>query len=172
MSTYQIARGDFVEIVQSVLAETKLKSQQLELEITESALMRDDKVSLEVLRNLRGIGASIALDDFGTGYSSLSYLKMFAFDKLKIDKSFIDDVTAGNASTAIVAATIMLARSFDITTTAEGVETLEQLEVLRASSVTTLQGYLFGRPKEISEWDMSNGRLFLSPPPPRLLKVA
>ncbi len=108
-----------------------------------------DYVSL--LHQLKSIGITVALDDFGTGYSSLSYLKQFPFDKIKIDRSFTEDVTEQANSLAIVAAVIGLARGLDMITTAEGIETEEQFEIMRLAGVTHAQGYLFGRPCPKSE---------------------
>ncbi len=158
VSSLQIAQGDFPKIVERALEESGLPAKRLELEITESALLDDSDANLDVLHQLHMLGASIALDDFGTGYSSLSYLKMFPFDKLKIDKSFIADVTNHQGCAAIISATTSLARGFDIITTAEGVETEEQFRVLQASSVTLMQGYLFGRPKSAADWDLTAKR--------------
>jgi EAL domain-containing protein (putative c-di-GMP-specific phosphodiesterase class I) len=104
-----------------------------------------------VLHQLRAIGVSIALDDFGTGYSSLSYLQRFPFDKIKIDRSFISHITQPRGSSTIIQAVVNIARSRDMTTTAEGVETQEQLDALRALGCTQMQGYLFSAAVPASE---------------------
>ena len=118
-----------------------------ELEITESVLLAKDESNLAKLHALKRLGISIALDDFGTGYSSLSYLQAFPFDKIKIDRSFVAEITTRSDSAAIVCAVTGLAKSLDVTVTAEGVETVEQFELLRAAGCHQAQGYLFGRPR-------------------------
>ena len=157
VSSLQIEQEGFVELVRDVLASTGLAPGRLEIEITESVLLNHDEANRAVLRRLRDLGVLIALDDFGAGYSSLSYLKKFDFDVIKIDKSFVDDVTHHDGCAAIIAATIALARGFNILTTAEGVETIEQYEALRAASVSHMQGYLFGKPQPAEAWDFQSG---------------
>ena len=129
--------------VAAALAASGLAASRLELEITEAVLIRDDEVALEVLHQLRALGVRIALDDFGTGYSSLSYLQRFPFDKIKIDRSFVKDITSAVASSSIVEAVVNIAAASQMTTTAEGVETEQQKELLRALGCTEMQGYLF-----------------------------
>ena len=124
------------------LTSSGLSASRLELEITEAVLIRDDDAALAVLHQLREIGVRIALDDFGTGFSSLSYLQRFPFDKIKIDRSFIRDLGAGGSS-SIVQAVVTIADARDIVTTAEGVETPEQLDLLRKLGCTQMQGWLF-----------------------------
>jgi EAL domain-containing protein (putative c-di-GMP-specific phosphodiesterase class I) len=104
-----------------------------------------------VIQQLKNIGISIVLDDFGTGYSSLSYLTMFPFDKIKIDKSFTQGLTNRAACAAVVASVLTLARGLDMTVTAEGIETKQQFELLRAAGVNQVQGYLLGRPCPVGE---------------------
>jgi diguanylate cyclase (GGDEF)-like protein/PAS domain S-box-containing protein len=133
--------------VVSALADSGLPASRLELEITEAVLIRDDEAALAILHQLRAIGVRIALDDFGTGYSSLSYLKRFPFDKIKIDRCFISDVAEIDGSSAIVQAVVNIAAARNMTTTAEGVETLAQKERLRALGCTEMQGYLFSAAK-------------------------
>ena len=133
--------------VTSALAASGLRASRLELEITEAVLIRDDETALAILHQLRAIGVRIALDDFGTGYSSLSYLKRFPFDKIKIDRCFISDIAETDGSSSIVQAVVNIAASRNMTTTAEGVETLEQKELLRALGCTEMQGYLFSAAK-------------------------
>ncbi|MES2195545.1 MAG: EAL domain-containing protein [Pseudomonadota bacterium] len=131
----------------NALEHSGLRASRLELEITEAVLIRDDETALTILHQLRAIGVRIALDDFGTGYSSLSYLKRFPFDKIKIDRCFIGDITEIDGSSAIVQAVVNIAASRNMTTTAEGVETLEQKQMLRALGCTEMQGYLFSAAK-------------------------
>jgi len=146
LSAIQFKRGNLVDIVAAALSESGLAPERLELEITESVILQRDPANIAVLRALEGLGVSIVLDDFGTGYSSLSYLRMFPFQKIKIDKSFVDDLAQREDRASIVAAITGLARSLQITTTAEGVETANQFELLRAAGCNEVQGYLFGRP--------------------------
>lgn len=146
LSPIQFGSGSLVETVFGALAASKLPPGRLELEITESTLLQDSEVALAGLHRLRGFGVRISMDDFGTGYSSLSYLRSFPFDNIKIDQSFIRDLPHSKDSNAIVKAVSGLGASLGITTTAEGIETLEQLEALQAVGCTEGQGYLFGRP--------------------------
>ncbi len=134
-----------------MLAATGLPAHRLELEITEAVLIRDDDAALTMLRQLRAIGVRIALDDFGTGYSSLSYLRRFPFDKIKIDRCFVDDIAEDKGSSAIVQAVINIADAQNMTTTAEGVETEQQKEMLRSLGCTEMQGFLFSRPRPVAE---------------------
>jgi len=110
-------------------------------------LIRDDEAALAILHQLRAIGVRIALDDFGTGYSSLSYLKRFPFDKIKIDRSFVTDIAEAGGSSTIVQAVVNIAAERNMTTTAEGVETEQQKQMLRALGCTEMQGYLFSAAK-------------------------
>ena len=123
-----------------------LPGNRLEIEITESVLMQNSEHTVETLHELRNLGARVSLDDFGTGYSSLSYLRSFPFDKIKIDKSFIRDLTEAQGGAAIVRAIAGLGTSLSLKTTAEGVETQEQFAILSAEGCTEVQGYLFSRP--------------------------
>jgi EAL domain-containing protein (putative c-di-GMP-specific phosphodiesterase class I) len=143
VSPIQFKSGTLALKVAAALAACGLAANRLELEITEAILIRDDEAALAVLHQLRAVGVSIALDDFGTGYSSLSYLQRFPFDKIKIDRSFIGNVTQPRGSSTIIQAVVNIARARDMTTTAEGVETQEQLNALRALGCTQMQGYLF-----------------------------
>ena len=129
--------------VAAALAASGLAASRLELEITEAVLIRDDEAALEVLHQLRKLGVRIALDDFGTGYSSLSYLQRFPFDKIKIDRSFISDLANDGASSSIVQAVVNIAAASNMTTTAEGVETERQRNLLTILGCTEMQGYLF-----------------------------
>ena len=133
--------------IAGALAATGLSPSRLEIEITEAVLIRDDETALAILHQLRAIGVRIALDDFGTGYSSLGYLKRFPFDKIKIDRCFISDIMEVDGSSAIVQAVVNIAAARNMTTTAEGVETQEQKDRLRALGCTEMQGYLFSAAK-------------------------
>ena len=137
---------DFVLAVQNVLDETGLDPAVLELELTESSLMQDTETTTAILRSLKAMGVHIAIDDFGTGYSSLSYLRRFPIDTLKIDQSFVSDITVADGDAKLVNAIIAIGKSLDLRVVAEGIETLEQLTHLRAQSCAEGQGYYFGRP--------------------------
>ena len=139
-----------------ILAETALPAKRLELEITESVLLHRSDENIKTLHALHDTGLSIALDDFGTGYSSLSYLRIFPFDKIKIDRSFVSEMSRMDVCAAIVCAVANLGRTLDIVTTAEGVETTEQLELLHAAGCTQAQGYLFGKPCAVGQLDFDN----------------
>jgi diguanylate cyclase (GGDEF)-like protein len=143
VSPVQFKSGNLVQVVINALAASGLPARRLELEITEAVLIRDDEVTLTVLHQLRKLGVRIGMDDFGTGYSSLSYLQRFPFDKIKIDRSFIKDISEKDGSRSIVQAVVSIAKSRNITTTAEGVETKQQMESLRRLGCTEMQGFLF-----------------------------
>jgi diguanylate cyclase (GGDEF)-like protein len=143
ISPVQFRSHAFSLKVANALATTGLSASRLELEITEAVLIRDDEAALAMLQHLRAIGVRIALDDFGTGYSSLSYLQRFPFDKIKIDRCFVNDIAEAEGSSSIVQAVINIARSRNMTTTAEGVETERQREMLLSFGCTEMQGYLF-----------------------------
>jgi len=128
------------------LTESGLDPRRLELEITESLLLTDNEPTLRLLHKLRALGVRISMDDFGTGYSSLSYLRSFPFDKIKIDRSFMRDLKTRSDSLAIVQAVIGLGHSLGMSTTAEGIETTEQLEAVRAHGCNEVQGFLFSPP--------------------------
>jgi diguanylate cyclase (GGDEF)-like protein len=137
--------------VASALASSGLSANRLELEITEAVLIRDDEAALAILHQLRAVGVRIALDDFGTGYSSLSYLQRFPFDKIKIDRCFINDIAESGGSSSIVQAVVNIATARNMTTTAEGVETGQQRELLRTLGCTEMQGYLFSPAKPAAD---------------------
>ena len=130
----------------SALATSGVSADRLELEITETALLDDSDATLAMLYRLREIGVRIAMDDFGTGYSSLAYLQSFPFDRIKIDRSFIKDIADGVGSLNIVRAMAALAKGLGMETTAEGVETNEQLDTVKSEGCTEMQGFLFSRP--------------------------
>ncbi|OKO78546.1 EAL domain-containing protein [Bradyrhizobium sp. AS23.2] len=143
VSPVQFKSGTLALKIMAALAASNLPASRLELEITEAVLIRDDDTALAILHQLRAIGVRIALDDFGTGYSSLSYLHRFPFDKIKIDRCFVDDIAGPDGSASIVQAVVNLAAARRMTTTAEGVETEEQQRLLRALGCSEMQGYLF-----------------------------
>jgi diguanylate cyclase (GGDEF)-like protein len=146
LSPAQFRRGDLVEVITGALTRSGLAPDRLELEITESVLLQKSEANLATLHAIKSLGVSIVLDDFGTGYSSLGYLRMFPFDKIKIDRVFVQELASRSDCAAIVCAITGLARSLSIVTTAEGVETEEQLALVRAAGCNQVQGYLFGRP--------------------------
>lgn len=146
LSASQFANSALVSLVESALTTSGLPADRLELEITESVLLANSAANLSTLTRLKDMGVKVALDDFGTGYSSLSYLRSFEFDKIKIDKSFTQDVESSREALAIIRAINGIGRSLDIPTTAEGVETPAQLRRLTEEGCTHFQGYLLGRP--------------------------
>ncbi len=145
VSPLQFKRIDFVEVVTRILEETGFDPQRLELEVTESILLGNVEQAGKVMRRLKELGVRLALDDFGTGYSSLLYLRTFPFDKLKIDKTFVQCIHPASEAAAIVHAVVSLGRGLRMDVTAEGVETAEQHLFLRAAGVHSMQGFLFGR---------------------------
>ncbi|MET0221016.1 MAG: EAL domain-containing protein [Tardiphaga sp.] len=147
VSPVQFASQTLPLKVTGALLASGLPASRLELEITETVLIRDDEAALALLHQLRSIGVRIALDDFGTGYSSLSYLQRFPFDKVKIDRSFIADIITPGGTSSIVQAMVTIAAARDMITTAEGVETSDQLAALRALGCTQMQGWLFSPAK-------------------------
>jgi diguanylate cyclase (GGDEF)-like protein/PAS domain S-box-containing protein len=151
VSPVQMRNRSLLGVVSPVLARTGLDPRRLDLEVTESMLLECDEALLGDLRRLRDLGTQIVLDDFGTGYSSLSYIRMFPFDKLKIDKAFVDDLGQSSEADAVICAVIGLTKSLDIISTAEGIETADQATLLRAAGCTLGQGYLFGRPVPVGE---------------------
>jgi diguanylate cyclase (GGDEF)-like protein len=151
VSPIQFRGQAFALKVAAALAASGLPARRLELEITEAVLIRDDEAALAMLHQLRALGVRIALDDFGTGYSSLSYLQRFPFDKIKIDRCFIKDVAEPDGSACIVQAVVNIAAARHMTTTAEGVETQAQLDMLRELGCTEMQGWLFSPAKPAAE---------------------
>jgi diguanylate cyclase (GGDEF)-like protein len=151
VSPLQFRNKGLVSAVMFALATSGLRSDRLELEITETVLMHNNDATLAALHQLRSLGVRISMDDFGTGYSSLSYLRSFPFDKIKIDQSFVRDLIAKPDSIAIIRAVSGLGNSFGMTTTAEGVETQEQLDQMRAEGCTEVQGYFYSKPMPASE---------------------
>ena len=146
LSPRQLARGDIVELVERVLAESGMEAKYLELEITESVMATDVEKSFALLTRLRALGLKISLDDFGTGYSSLSYLKRFPVDTLKIDQSFVRDIGTNPDSAAIIKAIISLGHNLNLTVLAEGIETEEHFQFLLKNGCNEGQGYLMSKP--------------------------
>jgi diguanylate cyclase (GGDEF)-like protein/PAS domain S-box-containing protein len=152
VSPVQFKSGTLALKIMSALAISGLSAGRLELEITEAVLIRDDEAALAILHQLRAIGVRIALDDFGTGYSSLSYLQRFPFDKIKVDRSFVRDISEpGNGSSSIVQAVVNIAAARHMTTTAEGVETEAQRQLLHRLGCSEMQGWLFSAAKPAEE---------------------
>ena len=147
LSAVQLQRGDLLATVFGALEMAGLPAGRLDLELTESLLMENDGVARERLDALRAAGVHLSLDDFGTGFSSLSYLRTFPVDKLKIDQSFVRGLPAERPAAAIVAAVVSLAGNLGIRVNAEGCETAEQLEQLRALGCHEVQGWFHGRPE-------------------------
>lgn len=146
LSAVQLAHCDLPKLVHEILLETGLPASRLELEITESSIIHDKVRSLHALRQIRALGVTIAIDDFGTGYSSLETLRSFPFDRIKLDKSFMDQVENNVQSRAIIRAVLALGKSLDISVLAEGVETAEQLRLLELEGCDEAQGYYLGLP--------------------------
>jgi diguanylate cyclase len=146
VSGVQLGQVDLIEVVRNTLVETGLAPERLELEVTETSIIADKRRALHILRQIRAMGVSIAIDDFGTGYSSLDTLRSFPFDKIKLDRSFMNEVERNEQSKAIVRAILALGRTLQVPVLAEGVETREQLEVLRVEGCNEAQGFLLGRP--------------------------
>jgi diguanylate cyclase (GGDEF)-like protein/PAS domain S-box-containing protein len=158
ISAVQFRNPGLMQVIVGALASSGLHPTRLEIEITETVLLQNKETTLAVLHQLRALGVRIALDDFGTGYSSLTYLQCFPFDKIKIDRSFVKDITENTGSLNIVRAVAALASGMGMTATAEGVETREQLDSITSEGCTEMQGFLFSRPLPAREIE----RLFLS----------
>jgi EAL domain-containing protein (putative c-di-GMP-specific phosphodiesterase class I) len=146
VSARQMAEPDFVQSVAAVLAETGLPPSCLELELTESQVMNDVEHAISVMHEVKKLGVLLAIDDFGTGYSSLAHLKRFEIDVLKIDQTFVRDLTVDPDDAAIVTTIIALAANLKLDVISEGVETLEQMAFLRQHGCRQMQGYYFSRP--------------------------
>ena len=153
LSPLQFIQHDLVGAIECVLAETGLAPERLDLEITEGLLIKDSASALVTLERLKALGVRISMDDFGTGYSSLSYFRMFPFDKVKIDRSFVTDMIANPQARAIISSVIGLGRGLGVPVVAEGVETTEQLDALRNEGCDQVQGYLIARPNPISHFE-------------------
>jgi EAL domain-containing protein (putative c-di-GMP-specific phosphodiesterase class I) len=158
ISAVQFRNPGLMQVIVGALAGSGLQPARLEIEITETVLLQNKESTLAVLHQLRELGVRIAMDDFGTGYSSLTYLQSFPFDKIKIDRSFVKDITENSGSLNIVRAVAALANGMGMTATAEGVETREQLDKITSEGCTEMQGFLFSKPLPAHEIE----RLFLS----------
>jgi len=158
ISAIQFRNPGLMQVIVGALAASGLPATRLEIEITETVLLQDKETTLAILHQLRALGVGIAMDDFGTGYSSLTYLQCFPFDKIKIDRSFVKDITENTGSLNIVRAVAALAIGMGMTATAEGVETREQLDKVTSEGCTKVQGFLFSQPLPVHEIE----RLFLS----------
>jgi diguanylate cyclase (GGDEF)-like protein/PAS domain S-box-containing protein len=157
ISPAQFRQADLVQVVRNTLRDSGLAPHRLELEVTESVLIQQPDAAAKLLSELKSLGVRVAMDDFGTGYSSLSYLQRFHFDKIKVDRSFIGAIGTEPTAAAIVRAMINLASSLGMLTCAEGVETNEQLEILRSEGCSEVQGYLFGKPMPAAEFARRHG---------------
>jgi EAL domain-containing protein (putative c-di-GMP-specific phosphodiesterase class I) len=153
LSPVQLDDTTLPKLVQEILFTTGMTADRLELEVTETALIRNPQRTLDVLRRLKALGIRIAMDDFGTGYSSLSTLQAFPFDKIKIDKSFVERVDTHGQAASIVKAVLSLGRSLKIPVLVEGVETERQLAFLAREGAEQIQGYLVGRPQPIARYE-------------------
>src|SRR5690606_30540703 len=151
VSGLQLGQLELVDMVKMVLFQSGLDPSRLELEVTETAIISDKRRALHILRQIKALGVSIAIDDFGTGYSSLETLRSFPFDKIKLDRSFMDQVETNEQSKAIIRAILALGRSLHVPVLAEGVETSAQLDVLRDEGCNEAQGFLLGLPGNI-DW--------------------
>ena len=147
----QLIQPSFLEQISDILMETRLSPERLELEITEASIIDDQVYTLKVMHKLQEMGIRIAMDDFGTGYSSLAMLQAFPFDKIKIDRSFVQDVHNNPKRAAIVRSTLLLAEAFSIPVLAEGVEREEELDFLRIAKCNAVQGFYFGQPMSLTE---------------------
>jgi EAL domain-containing protein (putative c-di-GMP-specific phosphodiesterase class I) len=152
VSAVQLYNTGFVQELHEVLLETGLSPRRLEIEITETALVRDFNRTLAMLRQIKALGIAIAMDDFGTGYSSLSNLRAFPFDRIKIDRSFIKSVNSNGQAATIVRAVLGLGRGLGLPVLAEGVETSAELQFLQDEMCDEVQGYLLGRPAAIGSF--------------------
>ncbi|AZD10651.1 Sensory box/GGDEF domain/EAL domain protein [Pseudomonas chlororaphis] len=163
ISARQFSDGQLGMRIATILKDTGLPPACLELELTESILMREVSEAMQILDGLKNLGLSIAVDDFGTGYSSLNYLKQFPIDVLKIDRTFVDGLPSGEQDAQIARAIIAMAHSLNLAVIAEGVETHEQLDFLREHGCDEVQGYLFGRPMPANSFEgqFSNDALFM-----------
>jgi len=146
LSVHQLRQGNLLSLVRQVLDETGLQAHFLELELTESQLLDNVESVISTFRQLRELGVKLAIDDFGTGYSSLSYLKRFPVDYVKIDQTFIRDLTPGSEDAAITRAIIAMAHSLELKVVAEGVETQAQMDFLKSQHCDEIQGYLISKP--------------------------
>ncbi len=165
ISPQQFFHGDIAGLIDSALQDSGLSPQSLEVEITEGVLLDNCQATVDVLRSIRARGVAVAIDDFGTGYSSLSYLTRFPIDKLKIDQSFVRDITVDDSDAAVTSAIIVMAHTLQLSVVAEGVETREQHQFLAQRHCNTAQGYYFGRPMKVADF-MAAANGFAAPQVP------
>jgi len=151
LSPEQFRSTGLMKAILDALAASGMAANRLELEITETSLLQDTEATLTILDRLRSLGVCIALDDFGRGYSSLSYLQRFPFDRIKIDRSFVNGIVSGVGSRNIVRAVMGIAKGMGMATTAEGVETHEQVEILRSEGCNEMQGFLVSQARPAHE---------------------
>jgi EAL domain-containing protein (putative c-di-GMP-specific phosphodiesterase class I) len=161
VSALQFARSDFVDSIASTLALTGFPAGYLELELTETFVLRDIEESARRMKRIRDLGISIAIDDFGSGYSSLSYLCRLPANSLKIDRSFLRDIAGSGSLLPVVQGIVLLAHSMGLTVVAEGVETVQEFELLLAAGCDKMQGHLYGEPLREAE-----ARALLTKPEP------
>ena len=154
ISAIQFKRGNIVEIIQDALKTSSLNPKYLELELTESVLIKDTEQVLQSVQQLKKLGVKLSIDDFGTGYSSLSYLKRFAVDKLKIDRSFVQDILQNSEDRVIVQTIIQMAQSLHLSTIAEGVENSDVLNILDELGCDMVQGYHFAKPMSAKHFEI------------------
>ncbi len=164
VSPIQFRQREFVASVEAILAETGLEPHRLELELTEGVVISDADLAERSVIDLRALGIRMALDDFGTGYSSLIYLRRFAFDKIKIDRSFLESMEPQGESAIIVESIVRLGRALGLTVTAEGIETMEQVEFLQELGCDELQGFLFAEPLTVAEIDQKYAEAMAAAP--------
>ena len=157
LSAIQLRQQELPQLVHQILIETGLPPARLELEITESMIIADKVRALHILRQIKALGVTVALDDFGTGYSSLDTLRSFPFDKIKLDRLFMNEVESNPQSKAIIRAVLALGKSLEVPILAEGVETVDQLDILRREGCDEAQGYLLGRPQPYEKIFASDG---------------
>lgn len=158
LSSLQFSQPDLISTIQNTLSATGLSAEYVELELTESIIMKNLESTIKVLEELKNMGISISVDDFGTGYSSLNYLKRFPLDELKIDKSFIVDIDTDAHNAGIVTAIIAMAKSLKLSLVAEGIETEKQLKFIREAGVVTVQGFFFSKPLPARDFEKLLGR--------------
>jgi EAL domain-containing protein (putative c-di-GMP-specific phosphodiesterase class I) len=170
VSPIQFRQKDFVATVNRILTESGTDAQRVELELTEGVVIADADLAEHAMVDLRALGVRMVLDDFGTGYSSLIYLRRFAFDKIKIDRSFMESMEFSGESAIIIRSIVDLGRSLGLTVTAEGVETEEQARFLRTLGCDELQGYLFGRPVTATEIEQRLAEQRAEQMPPEALR--
>jgi EAL domain-containing protein (putative c-di-GMP-specific phosphodiesterase class I) len=151
LSVRNFQETGFIKTIESILNEHQIDGQLIEFEITETLIMQNIEKNSNIIFDLKKLGMHISIDDFGTGYSSLNYLKLLAFDSLKIDKSFIDDITTDNSAATIVIAIIKMAHSMKMKVIAEGVDTENQLAFLKQNNCDQIQGYHFCKPLPVDE---------------------